>query len=255
MRRIQLTILFCYPSCYHSLSRWFYVLSLFSRPNTAECLKKANDWPFIKTFKKTIHRNTIFLMLRWLFEGHHFYHMESWTGRPLPKCWLGPQESVYHYFGGPNKLFATWFQLEEPLKILEIFWLLKYYLQKGKHKGPIDFVEFFVEIVQSAMKCWGDWEILRFVLWRGHQVIKLPFYKKQSGEILENFSSPNLCSQGHGSLGRASQTSSWRCWYCQPEPLKWLCFHAFSTWNKNRICEKLPVRQIDTICFYICFYN
>jgi len=60
---------------------------------------------------------------------------------------LGPQESVYYYFGGPNKLFATWFQLEEPSRFAEkeqIFGnrlVVEIFFAEGKH-GKIFFAFF-----------------------------------------------------------------------------------------------------------------
>ena len=90
------------PSSIIFLSSWHCSMS-----------KTANYWPFIKTFKKNMHRNKT----RFSWCCVDSLKRESWTGPWTTSQML--QESVYYYFGGPNKLFATWFQLEEPSRFAE----------------------------------------------------------------------------------------------------------------------------------------
>lgn len=199
--------------------------------------KTANYWPFIKTFKKHIHMNNI--RFSWccfdslkgimciIWNHGQVDHFPNADGR-RNRCIITSVARTSSLLLG----FCLKSRQQAEKEHSEIVWLLEYLLQKGKHehKGPIDFLEFVVDIEICIMN--------------GSSSHQTPFFAhKKSGEVLENSSSPNLRSQGHESLGRASQTSSWRCWYCQPEALKLLCFHAFSTWHQ----------QIDTICFYKYF--
>ncbi len=131
-----------------------------------------------------------------------------------------PQESVYHYFGGPNKLFAAWFQLMSLAAVNEFPNCLVVIVCTWKTQTWKSHWLLKLWVPRSVGEIKGYWDL--YCEW----VSKLPFYQKTWGNVGENSARqflspvfPSQITQGHGSLGRASQTSSWRCWYCQPEPL------------------------------------
>ena len=114
MRRIQLTILFCFPSCYHTLSRWFHHLSFFSHPGTAACPKQQIIWPSHQNVQKKTCigiRHDFPDVALTLWSGNH-----GPVPGPLPKCY---RNRCIITSVATNKLFATWFQLEESSRFAE----------------------------------------------------------------------------------------------------------------------------------------
>ena len=204
--------------------------------------KTANSWPFIKNFHKNIQMNIripdVTLTLPRV----------SWIHLNFPSC--GPQESVYHYFGGPNKLFAAWFQLEgltavngfpNCLVVIVCTWKT----QTWKSHWLLKFW-----VPRSVGEIKGYWDL--YCEW----VSKLPFYQKtwgNVGELCETIPVTGVSSPNHPRpriSGKSVTNFFLALLILSARTSKLLCFHAFSTWHQKRICEILLARQVDLICFY-----
>lgn len=168
MRRIQLTILFCFPSCYHTLSQWLHVPSLFSCPDTAACPKQQIIGHSSKLSKNTFIWITYdfpdVALTLWRVSCVSYGIMDrSTTSQTLTAAGIGvlllrwPEQALCY-------LVSAWRAVNKRRKnIRKSFgcWNICCRRENMNIKVPLIFSNLLL--------------ILRFVLWMGHQVIKLPF--------------------------------------------------------------------------------